>query len=255
MTIFNSKKIFSSKKAKTESTSSPKNIRGRRSFLWKMGAGASAAVASATSFGNSNASNEDDLIVKLVKLEEEKKIHSLHQSFESLMDKGQFEDVQNLFVKNAEVVFNGGAFKNSQGLKRLFKNFQTGKTGKSINPAPGFEVDVDQQQESIEMAADNLSAKASFPYSIQVGTPIESDSSLVTMARLQGEGIKTWWEGGNYQISYIKNKNGSWLINKLKYETLSRADYREGRSYAQPISVSQFSTVFPVDQSAPDILV
>jgi hypothetical protein len=30
----------------------------------------------------------------------------------------------------------------------------------------------------------------------QVGTPVISDSVLVDMARLHGEGIMKWWEGG-----------------------------------------------------------
>lgn len=247
MNILKSKKI----------SSDEPTVKSRRSFLWKMSAGASAALASAATFGNSSADNKDDLFAKLIKLEEEKKIRALHKNFENLMNQGQFDDVQNLFADNAQVIFNGGVFKNRKGLNRLFENqFKQGVTGKSMQPAPGFEVAADQQQEALELAADNLSATALFPYSIQVGTPLESDSSLTEMARLQGEGIQTWWEGGNYKVSYVKDaKNKDWLINKLEYLTLSRADYREGRSYAQAISVSQFSTIYPADRGGPDKLV
>jgi SnoaL-like domain len=106
-----------------------------------------------------------------------------------------------------------------------------------MEPAPGFELAAEQQQEKVEVSPDRLSAKAVFPYSIQVGMPIESESSLASMARLHGEGVRTWWEGGVYDVSYIKDADGRWKIGRLEYRTLSRADYRAGRSYARPISV------------------
>jgi len=104
-------------------------------------------------------------------------------------------------------------------------------------PAPGFELGAEQQQERVNVSSDRQSATAVFPYSIQVGTPIETESSLASMARLHGEGVRTWWEGGVYEVSYVKNADGHWIIARLEYRTLSRADYRSGRSYAKPMSV------------------
>src|SRR5690606_16416668 len=102
--------------------------------------------------------------------------------------------------------------------------------------APGFEVDGAQQQERVEVSPDRLSARAQFPYSIQVGAPIETETSLASMARLHGEGVRTWWEGGVYAVDYIKDPaNSRWKISRLAYRTLSRADYRAGRSYAKPL--------------------
>ena len=46
-----------------------------------------------------------------------------------------------------------------------------------------------------------------------------------------------------------------WKISRLEYDTLSRADYRSGRSYAWPISVALFAKCFPEDQQGPDDLV
>jgi len=75
------------------------------------------------------------------------------------------------------------------------------------------------------------------------------------MARLHGEGVRTWWEGGVYRVRYRKDvAKGRWEIRRLEYDTLSRADYRSGRSYAQPISVPRFATRFPEDQQGPDYL-
>ena len=95
-----------------------------------------------------------------------------------------------------------------------------------------------------------------FTFSIQVGEPIASDSSLAQMARLQGEGVKKWWEGGAYEIAYVKDtKEGAWKIKRLEYQTLSRADYKPGRSHAKPIATNRFSQVYPRDPSGPDRLI
>jgi hypothetical protein len=49
--------------------------------------------------------------------------------------------------------------------------------------------------------------------------------------------------------------DGRWQISRLEYKTLSRADYRAGRSWAGPISVAPFATRFPEDPQGPDSLV
>jgi hypothetical protein len=83
-----------------------------------------------------------------------------------------------------------------------------------------------------------------------------SDSQLVQMARLQGEGIMKWCEGGLYEISYVKDiKNGSWKIQRLEYRVLSKTDYRPGRSYAKSISVPLFAKSYPEDPAGPDRLI
>jgi hypothetical protein len=69
-----------------------------------------------------------------------------------------------------------------------------------MEPAPGFELAADQQRDSVEVSADLQSAMAAFTYSIKVGMPFETESSLAAMARLHGEGVQTWWEGGVYLV-------------------------------------------------------
>jgi hypothetical protein len=229
----------------------------RRSFIWKMGMGASATVASAAGMAKGEADTAGNPALQAALLLEEQSLRKLHRSFEQAMDAGLHEEVIGMFADDAEVVFNGGSFRRRQGISRLYRdNFLTGKTGRRMDPAPGFELAADQQRDSVEVAADRLSAKAEFTYSIQVGTPVESVTSLASMARLHGEGVQTWWEGGVYDISYRKKAaDGRWQISRLEYITLSRADYRAGRSYAQSISVPRFSTRYPELQNGPDALV
>jgi len=203
-------------------------------------------------------SKVDLLSGRLGMLEDENGIRGLHKTYEALLDKGMYQEVESLFTDDAEVIFNGGVFEGREtGIRRLFHDhFSSGLTGKRIEPAPGFQLDAEQQQDMIAVAPDRWSARAGFSYSIQVGSPIVSDSLLVKMARLQGEGIQKWWEGGVYALSYIKDAgDGTWKIKRLEYKTLSRADFKPGRSYAKPISVCRFSKVYPDDPAGPDRLI
>lgn len=235
---------------------------GRRSFFLKVGAGASAALASTAvmarpAFEDAAASDDaDDAVVRAALLEEERALRKLHQAFEQAIDKGRYDDAIELFAEDAQVTFNGGVFARRGGVSRLYRDrFRAGKTGKRMEPAPGFELETDRQQDRVEVSADRLTAEAVFPYSIQVGRPIETDTSLADMARLHGEGVQTWWEGGEYRVSYRKEAaEGRWKIGRLEYNTLSRADYRTGRTYALPISVSPLSTTYPEDPQGPDAL-
>jgi hypothetical protein len=235
----------------------------RRSFIWKIGAGASAALASTAGVGlapsvNADARTPNNPTLRLALLEEEKSLSKLHQTFEQAMDKGQHQEVIGMFADNgevAEVIFNGGVFRGrSRGVSRLYRDrFPAGKTGGRMEPAPGFELTAGQQEDSVEVSPELRSAKAVFPYSIQVGMPFDTETSLAAMARLHGEGVRTWWEGGVYRVNYLKDEAGHWKISRLEYDTLSRADYRPGKSYAQPISVPRFATRFSGISTAPTI--
>jgi hypothetical protein len=211
----------------------------RRSFFWKLGAGASGALAATAGLARPASQESDDLSQQVARLEDEKTLRKLHRDFEQALDDRRYDDVVELFADDAEVLFDGDVFSDrTDGVSRLYRDrFRAGKSGRRMEPAPGFEVAADEQHDRVEVSGDRLSATAIFPYSIQVGRPIESESSLVSMARLHGEGVETWWEGGVYNVVYGRDTaDRRWKIRKLEYKTLSRADYRPGRSYARPLS-------------------
>lgn len=226
----------------------------RRSFLQKLGVGISTALSSAAVVAKPEIRN--DLTAHVARLEAEQALRSLQRRYEEAMDAAQTDAVLGLFTDDAEVVFNGGIFNGRErGVSRLYRqHFAAGNTGKRMQQAPGFELTAAQQQEQLTVALDMHTATAVVPYSIQIGRPIESDTSLASMARAQGEGIRSWWEGGVYELSYAKDAQGEWKIKRLVYNTLSRADYRAGRSYAKPITVPAFTTSFPDNAEGPDRL-
>jgi carotenoid cleavage dioxygenase len=238
----------------------------RRSFVWKVGAGVSALLACAVPGmskprinPNTNLKTRvNQLSNQLGILEDENTIRKLHQTYETCLNNGMYKEVIDLFTEDGEVLFNGGIFQGKRkGVHRLYcEHFKSGLTGKKIDPAPGFQSNVEQQQDTLKVATDRKSAKAQFTYSMQVGVPMVSDSQLVKMARLQGQGIMKWWEGGVYEVSYVKDmKDGSWKIKRLEHRVSSQADYRPGKSYARPISVPLFSKKYPKDPAGPDRLI
>ena len=221
-------KILKHRKSRTPQSSDST----RRSFVWKMGLGASAAMAPtvimAAGMPRAEAGTTDDPALRAALLEEEKAMCKFHRDFEQAMDKGLHEDVIGMFADDgdgsevAEVAFNGGVFKRrSHGVSRLYRDrFPAGKTGRRMEPAPGFDLTADQQRDSVEVSPDLQSAKAVFPYSIQVGMPFETETSLAAMARLHGEGVRTWWEGGVYRVAYRKDRAGHWKIRRVLTENL-----------------------------------
>jgi carotenoid cleavage dioxygenase len=181
-----------------------------------MGVGVSAALVPAALPGVSSAAAASrtaddpafDPALRAALLEEEKAVRHLHQAFEQAQDKGLHEDIVGMFAEDAEVLYNGGVFRTrDEGVSRLYRErLPAGKSGRRMEPAPGFELAADQQRDSVQVAPDRLTANAVFPYSIQAGTPIDSESSLASMARLHGEGVRTWWEGGAYHVTYRKDR-------------------------------------------------
>jgi hypothetical protein len=250
-------------KPKSAIGNSPKPDTGRRSFIWKTGAAMSAVVASAVAGIPNRKMNPDTglsdqlehLSNRIGSLEDANAIRRLHQTYESSLDRGMYEEVAGMFAEDAEVAYNGGLFSGKDGIRRLYcDHFASGLTGRKIEPAPGFEPDPAQQLDIVEVAGDRNAATGQFPYSMQVGAPMTGDSSLVEMARLQGEGIVHWWESGVHEVSYVK-KDNTWKIRKLEYRVTSKADYKPGRAYAKPISVPPFSKAYPENPTGPDKLI
>ncbi|MEJ2109511.1 MAG: nuclear transport factor 2 family protein [Acidobacteriota bacterium] len=232
---------------------SPERQNGRRSFLRKTGVAASALLASAAAGLAKSTSNESvDAVDSKALLEENNAVRRLQQAYESHLHEGRHEEILNLFAVGAEAVFNNGLFAGRKGIRRLYCGlFNQGQTGRKIEPAPGYELNPTQQQDTVDIAPDRQSAIGYFPYSIQVGSPMTPDSSLVEMARLHGEGIRKWWEGGIQQVRYVK-EGSEWKIRRIEYQSLSKADYRPGKLHARSIEIPAFDRTYPADPTGPD---
>lgn len=236
-------------KNRAELNSQPNN--GRRSFLWKMGAAMTAGVfaTSASAAVNSPAPTKleldkgmGDLSKRIAILEAEKSIIGLYHTYESLLNDGMYDKIPELFVSEGIAIYNGGVFHGrDHGIARLYnQQFRSGLTGEKLDATLDC-----KEQYQIELSEDHLSAKASFPFSIQAGSPIIADSALVSMARLHGEGVHKWRENGMCALSLTRqSQEEAWRINRLEYRTESKS-----------VSVPAYAKVFPEDPEGPDALV
>ena len=64
----------------------------RRSFIWKIGAGASAALASTAGMAGAETGTAKSPSLQVALLQEEKALRKFHQAFEQAMDKGLHEE-------------------------------------------------------------------------------------------------------------------------------------------------------------------
>jgi hypothetical protein len=249
----------------SESMSSPKQPNtGRRSFIWKTGSALSAVLACAVGGRSKSRSDEagslkeqiDRLSNQLGILEDTNAIRKLHHAYGCYLDKGSWEEIVKLFDEEGEVYFNGGIFEGKdKGVRRLYVDyFCRDFTGYPFGPIHGFLLDQTQEQDAIGIAPDRKSAKARFHCLMQAGVQWVSDSPMMEMARLQGQGILQWWEGGVYENSYVRD-GSIWKIKRLDYRAIWQADYALGWAYAKPGYIPPFSKTFPEDPVGPDRLI
>jgi len=224
---------------------------GRRSFIRKMGTVMTTGVVVSTVpvIAKSDGQGDSDkgigieeLSERIAVLEAEKSIVSLYHTYESMLNDGIYDKISELFAADGESVYNDGLFSGRDtGVTRLYNiRFRNGLTGKKIDATPDS-----KEGYSVNISKDHLFAEAGFPYSMQAGTPMVSDSVLVKMARMHGGGINKWRENGVCELSLTrKSKEDAWMIKRLEYRTESRS-----------VPVPPFTKVFPADPEGPDTLV
>jgi SnoaL-like protein len=222
-------------KPKTESglEAAPRTVE-RRSFIWKAGAALTGTVASAAAIGagstpavaraTGDSQEIDRLSNELGLREDADAIREAHRAFGTALNERRYEDLVRLFADDARVHLNGEVFAGKErGIRRLYVE-RFSRHGEEPKPEPVHACLVDSAHDaSIEVSADRQSATARFPCLTQVECAIERGSSLVEMARQQGQGVRQWWEHGLYESSYVK-RGGEWQILELRYSANGRAD-------------------------------
>jgi hypothetical protein len=184
---------------------------------------------------------DGDLALRLGRLEDANAVREVYRTYESAINQGRYEDALNLFAPDSEVSFEGGIFTGKDnGVRRLYvENFRQGLTGKKVETS---DLSLDMTAENIEPSADRKSAKAVFPYSMRVGTPMDAGLQLVQMARLHGGGISRRNESGHCEISFVKDGE-SWKISRIEYRS------------AQSGETAKFTKTYPENALGPDRLV
>ncbi len=179
----------------------------RRRFIWKVGAALSVLASAATTAtagtskrvaneaGSSSREQLEQLVHRLGLLEDANAIRQLQRAFGHALNNHLQENLASLFADASEAQVNGAVC-----------------ILDSARPA-----------DVIEVAPDRRSATAQFHCLVKAEAPLTSSSTLIEMARQQGQGTRTWWEAGLYENSYVQSADG-WKIQRLRYRALERAD-------------------------------
>jgi len=75
------------------------------------------------------------------------------------------------------------------------------------------------EHDRIEIAADRQTATASIEVSLNAGTAIAPDCTVVQMARAQGGGVVEWTEHGVFENTYVK-RDGVWKIQRAAFRAV-----------------------------------
>jgi hypothetical protein len=156
---------------------------GRRSFLWKASAAVSATLASTLApAAPSSPPDTDDV----------QAIRDLQRAFGERFDPRRPEATAALLADRAEVQL--------EGLVRI-----SGETA--------FEV---------EVAPNRRTATARFGCAAQAESALAFPSSVVEMAKHQGEGCTRAWREGVFESAYVR-EGAAWKISRLGYRDKSTA--------------------------------
>ena len=73
-----------------------------------------------------------------------------------------------------------------------------------------------QQRDEVSLSEDGRRAMATFHCEVELCTPLEGNSTIAQMARLQGHVATRRWESGRFEASYLKS-DGRWKMESLRY--------------------------------------
>jgi hypothetical protein len=180
-------------------------------------------------------------------LKDQQAIRKLQFSYGYFMDKGQYDQVVDLFASDGELHFMGGIFRGRAGLTRLYcDRLRSGFTDGNNGPVYGLLADHMQLQDIVHVAPDGLSAKGRFRAFMQGGSHVTKKTRNERLP-LQ------WWEAGVYENDYVK-EDGVWKIKRLDYHMFWQADYEKGWAHSEPYAGAFFEKIFPDDPLGPDEL-
>jgi hypothetical protein len=192
----------------------------RRAFLAQGGAALSAGVAAtagAAAPKSDDAKSRNDELEQLRRqvalVEDREAIRRLHMTFTSLIGSQRYETAAELFDERAWLQLSGVSAAGRQAIEQLFAEqyrCQRAATLHSAYRQSGL------QQDAVTVSDDHLRASATFPVDVELSSPLQGDSTIVEMARLQGHVADRRWEAGRFEATYVKTA-GQWMVASLDY--------------------------------------
>jgi SnoaL-like domain len=193
--------------------------RSRRSFFLQGGAalGAGVAAAGAATFMSGATTAPDQLRQlrqQLGLLGDREAIRQLHHAFTTLIESQAYEAAVELFSENADLQLSGFSVTGSQAIRRQFAERYRRQQAAAIHTA--YRQSALQQKDVVTIGDSGLLATATFHAEVELSNPLQGDSTVAQMARLQGQVAYRRWEAGRFDAQYVKIR-GEWKIASLRY--------------------------------------
>lgn len=185
------------------------NLKSRRHFFLRGGAAPGvAAAAGATSLAP--AASPDD--AQRNAAADREAIRQLHISFMSRMEAHAYEAAAELFAEQAELHLGEISARGSAIRTMLAEQYRQQRAA-SLHSA--YRPNSAQEQDVVMVGADQQHAHALYHVDVRITSPLHGDSTLVQMARLQGQMAVLRWESGHIEASYVKT-SGEWKTASLR---------------------------------------
>jgi hypothetical protein len=192
----------------------------RRAFLTQGGAALSAGVAATA--GAAALKSEDakphreeleQLRRQVAHAEDREAIQQLHLAFTSLIGAQHYETAAALFDERAWLRLSGVSAAGRPAIEQLFAEQYRRQKAATLHSAYRQNL---LQQDVVTFGDDPLQASATFHVDVELSSPLQGDSTIVEMARLQGHVADRRWEAGRFEAKYVKT-TGQWKMASLEY--------------------------------------
>lgn len=108
-----------------------------------------------------------------------------------------------------------------EAIRRLHHAFIAGVEGQSTAAAlpthHAYRANALQEHDALVFGAGGHRATATWHVDVKVGGPVEGDSTVAQMARLQGMLADVHWESGRLHARYARTA-GQWQIESMRFE-------------------------------------
>jgi hypothetical protein len=141
-------------------------------------------------------------------------IRQLHLSFTRLVENQIYEAAVELFDEQAQLELSGVSVTGKPAIRQLFTDHYRHQKAAAIHSA--YRQNTAQQKDAVTLSENSLQASATFHVDVELSTPLLGDSTLVKMARLQGQSASRQWETGRLEAKYVKTR-GQWKMASLSF--------------------------------------
>jgi hypothetical protein len=199
-----------------------KNRSSRRAFFLSsgavLGAGVATAVGASAAVPESAMSVEEQLKQlreQLANLDDREAIRGLYLAFAGFIEQQRYEAAAELFDEHADLDLSGVSAGGKSEIAKLFEHQYRGQNASVLHSA--YRRSASQQQDSVTLSQDRQRASGTFHTEVDLCTPLQSDCTAATMARLQGNVADHRWEAGRFEAEFVKAE-GQWKVASLRYQ-------------------------------------